>query len=409
MTFKPNPAIDDLLHASGFFTNPYPVYHQIRSEDPVYWSETWNCWILTRYADVVAVLRDPRCFSSAGRITLFLNQLPEEARATLRPLDEHFSVQMVFQDPPDHTRLRGLVNKAFTSRVVEAIRPQIQTTVDVLLDAVQPSRQMDLIHDFAYPLPAITIAEMLGVPPEARDQFKQWADDVVAFLGTGRAKLDVLDLGQRSVLALTDWLRELIAQRRYSPKADLLNLLIATEEQGDGLGEAELIGICISLLTAGHETTTNLIGNGLLALLQHPAQRQQLQHNPDLIVTAVEELLRYDSPVQRNWRVVKEELQLGGKQISRGQLVFAMLGAANRDPAQFPDPDRLDFHRRDNRHVAFGYGIHFCVGAPLARLEGQIAINTILRRLPGLRLANEAPVWLENMAFRGLKSLPVVF
>lgn len=324
MTSKPNPAIDDLLHASGFFTNPYPIYHQLRSAAPVHWSETWNCWILTRYTDVVAVLHDPHCFSSAGRITLFLNQLPEEARATLRSLDDHFSAQMVFQDPPDHTRLRGLVNKAFTSRVVEAIRPQIQTTVDVLLDAVQPSGQMDLIHDFAYPLPAITIAEMLGVPPEARDQFKQWADDVVAFLGTGRAKLDVLELGQRSVLALTDWLRELIAQRRYSPKADLLSLLIATEEQGDMLGEAELVGICISLLTAGHETTTNLIGNGLLALLQHPVQRQQLQHNPDLIVAAVEELLRYDSPVQRNWRVVKEELQLGGKQISRGQLVFAI-------------------------------------------------------------------------------------
>ena len=344
-----------------------------------------------------------------GRIALFLNQLPEETRATLRPLDDHFSAQMVFQDPPNHTRLRRLVNKAFTSRVVEAIRPQIQTTVDVLLDAVQSTGQMDLIHDFAYPLPAITIAEMLGVPPEARNQFKQWADDIVAFLGTGRAKLDILELGQRSVLALTDWLRELIAQRRYNPKADLLSLLIATEEQGDMLSEAELVGICISLLTAGHETTTNLIGNGLLALLQHPTQRQQLQHNPDLIVAAVEELLRYDSPVQRNWRVVKEELQLGGKQISQGQLVFAMLGAANRDPAQFPDPDRLDFHRRDNRHVAFGYGIHFCVGAPLARLEGQIAINTILRRLPGLRLANEIPVWLENMAFRGLKSLPVVF
>ncbi len=401
--------LDQLLCSPQFYTNPYPIYHQFRSAAPVHWSEVWNCWVLTRYADVVAVLRDPHYFSSAGRITLFLNQLPEETRATLRPLDEHFSAQMVFQDPPDHTRLRGLVNKAFTSRVVEAIRPQIQTTVDVLLDAVQPSGQMDLIHDFAYPLPAITIAEMLGVPPEARDQFKQWADDVVAFLGTGRAKLDVLELGQRSVLALTDWLRELIAQRRYSPKADLLSLLIATEEQGDVLGEAELVGICISLLTAGHETTTNLIGNGLLALLQHPTQRQQLQHNPDLIVAAVEELLRYDSPVQRNWRVVKEELQLGGQQMSRGQLVFAMLGAANRDPAQFPDPDRLDFHRRDNRHIAFGYGIHFCVGAPLARLEGQIAINTILRRLPGLRLANEAPVWLENMAFRGLKSLPVVF
>jgi cytochrome P450 len=268
---------------------------------------------------------------------------------------------------------------------------------------------MDLIHDFAYPLPAITIAEMLGVPPEARDQFKGWADDVVAFLGTGGAQLDILERGQQSVLALTEWLRNLIAQHRRQPKADLLSLLISAEEQGDVLSEMELVGICISLLTAGHETTTNLIGNGLLALLQHPAQQQQLQENPDLIVAATEELLRYNSPVQRNWRVIKENIELGGQQMSRGQLVFAMLGAANRDPAQFPDPDRLDFDRRENRHVAFGYGIHFCVGAPLARLEGQIAINTILHRLPGLRLVNERPVWLENMAFRGLKSLPVVF
>jgi cytochrome P450 len=316
---------------------------------------------------------------------------------------------MVFQDPPDHTRLRSLVNKAFTSRVVEAMRLRIQATVEGLLDAVQSRRQMDLIHDFAYPLPAITIAEMLGVPPEARNQFKGWADDVVAFLGTGRAQLDILERGQQSVLALTEWLRNLIAQHRRQPKADLLSLLISAEEQGDVLSEMELVGICISLLTAGHETTTNLIGNGLLALLQHPAQQQQLQENPDLIVAATEELLRYNSPVQRNWRVIKENIELGGQQMSRGQLVFAMLGAANRDPAQFPDPDRLDFDRRENRHVAFGYGIHFCVGAPLARLEGQIAINTILHRLPGLRLVNERPVWLENMAFRGLKSLPVVF
>lgn len=402
-------ALDQLLTSSEFLANPYPVYRQLRAADPVHWSDAWNAWVLTRYDDVVAVFRDPRRFSSMERIAVFLNQLPEEARATLCPLNEHFTTQMVFQDPPNHMRLRSLVNKAFTSRMVEAMRPQIQATVDILLDTVQADGQMDLIRDFAYPLPAITIARMLGLPAETRDQFKQWADDVVAFLGTGRAQLEAVEQGQRSVLALRDWLLELIAQHRHTPRADLLSHLIAAEEKGDTLSESELVGMCISFLTAGHETTTNLIGNGVLALLQHPTQRQQLQQQPDLIVDAVEELLRYNSPILRNWRVATQDLELGGKEIKQGQLVFLMTGAANHDPAQFPHPDQLDFNRQENRHVGFGFGIHFCVGAPLARLEGQIAINTILRRLPGLRLASETPLWLENMAFRGLQQLPVVF
>jgi cytochrome P450 len=389
--------------------DPYPFYRRLRTEDPVHWHEPWQAWVLTRYDDVIATWRDGR-LAYGDRVARYLGQLPEAVRDELEPLSRLFSSTMAFMDPPRHTRLRGLVGKVFSGRVAESLRPRVQAIVDERLDQVQDAGQMDAIGDLAYPLPAIVIAEMLGVPAGDRDQFKRSADAIVSFLGTGRAVAENAERAQRSYLELADGLlRPLIAERRRAPRADLISALVAAEEQGDALDEEELIAMCVSFLTAGHETTTNLIGNGLLALLRNPDQLGRLRDDPGLIPTAVEELLRYDSPVQRQWRLATEELEVGGRRIAEGQLVYQIVGAANRDPAQFPEPERLDLGRAVNRHVAFGYGIHFCLGAPLARVEGQVTFETLLRRLPRLELASDRLEWQPNMAFRALRALPVAF
>jgi pimeloyl-[acyl-carrier protein] synthase len=320
-------------------------------------------------------------------------------------------LSMLDRDPPDHTRLRSLVSKAFTPRVVEALRPHIQKIVDSLLDRVAGANAMDLIEDFAYPLPVIVICEMLGVPFEDHERFKQWGLDIARGLDSILLPPDS-DVARRSDAArsaLTAYFRELIAERRASPRADLLSGLIAAEEVGDRLREDELLATCILLLVAGHETTVNLIGNGTLALLRHRDQLRRLREDPGLIASAVEELLRYDGPVQRTARVSGEDVAIAGRTIAKGELVMPFIGAADRDPAQFPDPDRLDIARTDNRHIAFGWGIHFCLGAPLARLEGQIALNTLVRRLPKLALATDKPEYRESLTLRGLSTLPVCF
>jgi cytochrome P450 len=318
---------------------------------------------------------------------------------------------MLDRDPPDHTRLRGLVSKAFTPRVVEALRPHIQTIVDGLLDRVRGAGKMDLVEDFAYPLPVIVICEMLGVPLEDRERFKTWGLDIARGLDAIWLPPDS-DVARRSVAArheLAEYFRDLIGRRRTEPRADLLSGLIAAEEAGDKLSEEELLATCILLLVAGHETTVNLIGNGTLALLRNPDQLERLRRQPDLIGAAVEELLRYDGPVQRTARIPSEDVVIGGRTIPKGEMVMPFMGAADRDPAQFPDPDRLDIARADNRHLAFGWGIHFCLGAPLARVEGQIAIGTLVRRLPDLALATERPEFRQSLTLRGLSSLPVSF
>jgi len=293
--------------------------------------------------------------------------------------------------------------------VIETMRPHIQQIVDDLLDRVQGASSMDVIADLAYPLPVTVISEMLGVPASDRDIFKQWSSDIARSLDAAilPAGSDVIPRGQEARAALGGYFRSLIAARRKDLRDDLLSGLIEAEEHGDKLSEVELLSTCVLLLIAGHETTVNLIGNGVLALLQHPDQMRVLRETSGLIHTGVEELLRYDAPVQRTGRVVMEDVEIGGKAIPEGAIVVAVLGAANRDPAHFPDPERLDVTRRENRHIAFGFGIHFCLGAPLARVEGQIAIGTLLRRLPRMELASAAPEWRESSTLRGLKSLPV--
>ena len=409
LTIVDNRVLDRKLLLPSIFADPYPVYHQLRAEDPVHWSDAWGCWVLTRYKDVVSVLHDYRRFSNVGRIPSFLDQLPESMRSEIRPLYENFSTGMPNTDPPEHTRMRSLVNRAFMPRVVEDMRPRMQAIVDGLLDRVENDGQMDVVSDFAYPLPAIVIAEMLGVPPEKRDQFKRWSDDIVAFHGTGRPRPDFVRRSLRGLLEAKAWLRRLIAQRRQHPRDDLLSALAAAEEGGAMLNETELLATCITLIVGGHETTTGLIGNGLLALLRHPDQLQKLKDGPELVGTAIDEFLRYDTSFQRTWRLTTEDVEFGGKTIPRGQTVSLMLGAANRDPEQFLDPDRFDITRKPNRHLAFGHGVHFCLGEPLARREVDIAFTTMLGRFPGLRLTRATIEWHENNTFHNLKSLPVVF
>ncbi len=385
-----------------FHANPYPFYRRLREQDPVHASPL-GAWILTRYDDAVMVLRDPR-FGREGMADLLEARLGYDT-------DVSHTRDMLFRDPPDHTRLRGLVSRAFTPRVVEAMRPHIQDIVDGLLDRLEAGHGMDVIEDLAYPLPVTVICEMLGVPIADQNVFKQWSADIARSLDAAilPADSEVIPRGREARDALRAYLRSLIATRRKSPRADLLSALIAVEEEGSKLSEGELVSTCALLLIAGHETTVNLIGNGLLALLQHPDQLRALLDNPALIQTAVEELLRYDGPVQRTGRMATADVEIGGKQIPKGSVVVAAIGAANRDPAQFPDPERLDIARRDNRHIAFGFGIHFCLGAPLARIEGQVAIGTLLRRMPALELVSGTPEWRESSVLRGLKTLPVTF
>lgn len=401
--------LDRQLVSPEYYADPYPFYARLRVEAPVHWSDTLGGWMVTRYDDVLSTLRDTDHFSNQGRFHAVLNPFPPEVRARLQAFDDHFAVGLIGSDPPDHTRLRGLVNLSLTPRIVDRLRPRVQALVDTFLDAVQEQGRMDVIRDLAYPLPATVIAELLGVPPSDRDRFKLWSEGIFAFQGTGRATPELVEYAQTHLLAMRAFLSELLAERRLNPRDDLLTRLVEAEAAGARLTESELLTTCVTLLTAGHETTTNLIGNGLLLLLRHPDQLGLMRDNPRLLPSAIEECLRYESPLQRNPRRVKEDVELRGQRLRRGDYVMQILGSANRDPVRFSDPDRFDIARAAGGHVAFGFGIHFCVGAPLARLEAPIAIHTILRRFPRLALATDRPEWHHHGLLRGLKALPVTF
>lgn len=387
-----------------YIDNPYPLYHAIRALSPVYWDERANSWVLTSHAEVMTALRDPRF--SADRIGMDVSWLPEEVRERLKRPVRAMAKQILFLDPPDHTRLRSLATKAFTPRMVERMREHIQQIVDDLLDAVEAKGEMEVIRDLSYPLPAIVIAETMGVPPEDRDRFSKWTADFGALLDGVQQSMQEVVMAFFSVIELMDYFADVIAQRRGAPKKDdLLQAMIGAEEHGDTLDEDELLGNCVLLLAAGHLTTTHLIGNGLWTLLKHPEQLQALRDDPALASGAVLEVLRYESPVQATARKTKVELEIGGQRIPEGVEVLVCLGAANRDPAQFPNPDQFDLRRADSRHMAFGHGPHFCLGAPLARLEAQIAFNTVARRFPNLHLLNEQPAWETSYIFRGQREL----
>jgi cytochrome P450 len=388
--------------------DPYPFYAELRAQDPIHWDESLGFWVLTRYTDIASVYADTR-FSRAQGLRRGFERLPEAERQIAEPVYHSFSKTMFYSDPPYHTRLRGLVNNAFTPNAVEQMRPYIQQTVDVLLDAVQGKGEMDAIREVAHPLPIMVIAQMLGLPAEERVRFKQWSDDLFAILGSVPHAPELMERAAHSLAELTKYLTELSEARRRQPQADLLSALVGVVEKGERLTQEELIANVTILLSAGHETTSNLIGNGLLALLRNPDQLQKLRENPALISSAVEEMMRYDNPVQIAYRSAAEDVEIGGKWIRKGDLVNSILAAGNRDPERFSEPDRFEIARDEGRHLGFGLGIHFCIGAPLVRLEAQITFSTILRRFPKVRLATNYWDWQEHPIFRGVKSLPLLF
>jgi cytochrome P450 len=390
----------------AFRVNPYPTYRRLH-EDPPTEAGPFGLKMLVKYADCASMLRHPSAGNDPRKTPGFADVIRQQG---LDPDEEmQRSRPFLSMDPPDHTRLRGIVNKAFTPRVVEDLRPRIKQIVDDLLDASQQKGSMDIIEDVAYPLPVNVICEMMGVPPEDNVTFRAWSAEVARSLDPEDViPPDVREKRQQVFEQFRDYFARLIEQKRANPGDDLLTALIQAEEAGDRLTHEELISTCILLLIAGHETTVNLVGNGMLALLRHPDQLALLRDDPSLIKTAIEELLRFDPPVQFTSRIALEEVTLdGGAHLDQYQQAVILLAAANRDPEQFPDPDTLDITREDNRHLAFGYGIHFCLGAPLARVEGQIAIGEMVRRFPKMRLAIEQPPYKEQITLRGLAALPV--
>jgi cytochrome P450 len=382
-------------------SDPYPIYSFIREREPVHHAPDGS-WVLTRYDHCAALLRDPRFSTNPARLT----EGPDPA--AMGPIRQVGSSLMMFLDPPDHTRLRSLVSQAFTPRMVEALRPRIQLLVDELLDAVVERGEMDVLADLAYPLPTVVICELLGVPGSDREKFKAWSADASRLLD-GYLDKDAMDRGMVAGMYLFQYFTDLVEERRRQPRNDLLSALLAAETSGDRLTHAELLSTATLLFVAGFETTMNLVGNGTLALLRHPDQLRRVGDDPALVRTGVEELLRYDGPVHVTARIATQDVEIGGRTVRAGEQAVAVLGAANRDPAQFPDPERLDVARTPNRHLAFGGGPHFCLGAALARLEGQIAFATMLRRLPHLELHTTRPAYRDHFVIRGLKELKVGF
>ena len=377
--------------APGALANPYPMYKALQEEAPWYWSEMFEAWVLTRYDDVDAVLNHPR-FSAdrsqaRGRMAEMMRQRQSEA--------EDFGIfsrvqTMLTSDPPEHTRLRKLVSKAFTPKAVENLRPRIQEIVDELLDQRRRTRsEFDLVEELAYPMPVIVIAEMLGVPAKDRARFKHWSDNVVATLGGPFTAPEVMSAAQQSLVELVEYLQDFIKERRASPREDLISGLVAAEERGDVLSEEEILATTILLLIAGNETTTNLISNSVYTLLNNRDQWDILRNEPDVMPSAIEELLRFCGPVQLTGRVAMEDLEINGHKVEEGTPCTTLLGAANRDPAKFPDPDRFDVRRNPKDHVGLGDGIHFCLGAPLARAEAAIAIGELIKRFPDLQFRGD--------------------
>ena len=409
MTDTPTFLVDQALLPTEFYEDPYPYFRELREQDPVHWSEPLDCWLVTRYEDAMTVLQDWKRFSSVGQVSGLIDRLPAEQRKELEPIRNHFATNgLINSDPPQHTRLRNAVNPAFLRPQIERLRPEIQSIIDGLLDAVQEPDEFDLIADVAYLLPTTVITKMLGVPTEDRGLFNTWVDEINNFLGTPSAEFDKGMQAQESLLKLREYYAELREQRRAEPREDLISWLNTAQDRGEIADDGEFMVTCVTLLAAGYETTMSLIGNSLYSLLRNRDQFDLLKGDPSLTTGAVEELLRYESPVQRRVRTATQDVEIAGHSIRKGQLVVTLLGAANRDPAHFPDPDRLDLTRKENKHIAFGVSRHLCVGAPLARLEGQLALTTILRRFPNLRLTDNPPKWRENVLVRGMTTLPVM-
>ena len=384
--------------------DPFPVYAWLREHEPVHWSESLRAWAVTRWDDVVDVFNRPETFSS-DRFRKADERYAIE-RPAVRAVADVLGHWLVFRDPPDHDRLRQLLQASFTPKQLASSRDRIQATVDALLDQIVARGEADFIREVAFPLPAMVIAGLMGVPAADLGPIKTWSDRLAAYLG-GAVDRDNFAEAAAGVAGLAEYFHGLLRERERRPGEDLASLMLRAEHDGDRLTRDEVVANCILLLFAGHETTTNLLGNGLFHLLEHPAEAALVRDEPALLHGAVEELLRYDGPVPATAKVATETVSWHGRTIRPGDLVLPFMASANRDPSQFPDPDRLDVRRHPERHLAFAWGIHFCLGAWLARLEARVALETIFRRLAGLELASAEPRWKPMIFLRGLEALPV--
>ena len=398
-----------VLFSDEILQDPYPTYARLHEEGPLHYVDVggkWAVWSVFSHSECSSIAKDPRL--SAKRAQQMLLPLPLSRQSEFSELARMLGLWLIFMDPPEHTRLRKLLNKGFSAAAVEGLRPQVEVIVDRMLKPLQRGSEVELMREFANPMPVRIILEMLGIPQELRDTFVDWSRAIAVFRGNPNRTVEEASAAQDALIELTEFFRKTVAERRRNKGNDLISLLIDIEEEGEVLTEDELYAQCIALLFAGHETTRNLIGNGMYTLLQNPQQTAELREKPEMIRSAVEELLRYESPVQFTARVLKEDIEVCGQPIRKGWTVLCMLGAANRDPKQFKEPNQLDLKRLNNQHLAFSAGLHFCIGAQLARLEGQIAILKLLQRFPEMKLTGPRPEWASTFGFRGLKSLPVI-
>ena len=393
------------MFGSEFISNPYRIYDRLRTTAPIHWADKFRsgAWLVPRYADVMAGLHDARL--SSQRSHNLTAALPADVQSEFSPFNEIFSKFMLFLDPPQHSRLRKLVNKEFTPQMIQRQRPSIQQVVNTLLDQVAGEREMEFMAEFANPLPVRVIAAMLGIPAEDQADFQNWSDDLADFFGNATATVDIARRAQNSLVNLTEYFRARLPERRQNLGDDLISLLLRVEEEGEVLTVEELLAQCALLLVAGHETTRNLIGNGLLALLQHPDQYAKLKDNPALMPLAVREFARYDSPVQFSGRAAVTDFSWCGQEVRKGQTVILLLGSANHDPERFSDPAKLEIARDEGMPLSYGHGAHYCLGAALAQLEGEIAFTTLLERTSSLRMLDDQPAWRANLSFRGLSRL----
>ena len=398
-------AIDYKPNDSRVLADPFPLYQRLRDEDPVHWSPRLKAWVLTRYEDVKRVCLDSSM--SSDRLRPFFATLPPAEAQKLAELARYLTLWMVFRDPPEHTRLRRLAARVFHVRSIHALRPNVEGLTRWLLDSLHGKREFDFIADFAGPLPALVIMDMLGAPREELGRLKRLSDEMAPFIGSARDAPEKYERAAAATREMAAIFRELILARRAAPQRDLLTELVRLDDGGDRLAEDELVATCILLLFAGHETTTHHLANGLRALLAFPRELEKLRADPSLAPAAVEELLRYDGPIGAQVRIVQEQHTLHGKTLRAGERVFLLMNAANRDPRAYDDPDRLDLERNGPPHLTFGFGAHLCLGFPLARLEGQIALPAVLARWRRIELAGEAPEWMDSMVLRGMKALPL--
>lgn len=395
LEYRPNEA--------AVLSDPFPLYARLRDEDPAHWSPALKAWVLTRYEDVKRACLDTAGMSS-DRLRPFFATLGSAQAARLAQLMRYLTLWMVFRDPPEHTRLRRLAAKVFNTRSIHALRPEVEAVTARLLGALRGRAELDFIAEFAGPLPALVIMRMLGVPDDELARLKRLSDEMALFIGSAREEPDKYRRAEAATAEMAELFRSLIHMRRRERAHDLLSELVELEDEGERLSEDELVATCLLLLFAGHETTTHHIANGLRALLRFPQELERLRSDPRLAPAAVEELLRFDGPIGAQARIVREPQELHRRRLERGERVFLLMNAANRDPRAYDDPDRVDLLRHGLPHLAFGFGAHICLGFPLARLEGRIALPAVLARWSEIELAAE-PEWLDSMVLRGMRAM----